>query len=207
MALQHTATATFNSVLLLILANLGNSQIVMGYDFWKDEIEAIDILQLHIEEMKILFASNNKELKLTEIIDILIEKKISAIVTLDEFGAVCTFKDAGDRIIIAPPFELGNIVDPTGAGDAFAAGLIATLAQSPTISFSNLYSAVDDARFWAAKACLSLGGSSTCPQRSELDDFKAQLQKREDNSLEFKKKSEADKYLRIIEKAYSKKSR
>ena len=190
-----------------IFANLGSSQISEGFEYWKDDISKIDILQLHIDEMKTFFSSGKKPPTLSEIVERLIKLNLTAIVTLDEFGAIATCKDAGDHIIIAYPFEMDNIIDPTGAGDAFGAGIISHLSKFKKISFSNLYNAINEARFWAAYACQHLGGSSQCPNKAQLETFKNNLNKNNDYSLDVMNVREADKQLRTIEKAFLRRRR
>lgn len=188
---------------VLVFANLGSSQISEGFEYWKDDIRKIDILQLHIDEAKIFFSEGGKVPTLSEIIGQLIDLNITAIVTLDEFGAIATCKDAGRYIIIAYPFEMDNIVDPTGAGDAFGAGMMSCLSRFEKISFSDLYNAISEARFWAAYACKHLGGSSQCPNRDQLEAFKGELSNNNhEYSLEVMSLKEAEWQMRIIEKAF-----
>jgi len=44
----------------------------------------------------------------------------------------------GSRIFAAPAYPLCKVVDPTGAGDAFAGGFMGYLAQSGSLAFENL---------------------------------------------------------------------
>ncbi len=48
----------------------------------------------------------------------------------------------GDRIFAAPAYPLCQVVDPTGAGDAFAGGFLGYLAQTGSLLFDDLKRAV-----------------------------------------------------------------
>lgn len=56
-----------------------------------------------------------------------------------EHGA---FLVQNDRIFIAPAYPLCRVVDPTGAGDAFAGGFLGYLDANPDLDFNNLKKAL-----------------------------------------------------------------
>ena len=58
-----------------------------------------------------------------------------------------------DGLFIAPAVPLGTVIDPTGAGDTFAAGLMGYLAQSDDVDFASLKRAVLAGTVLASFAC------------------------------------------------------
>ena len=56
-----------------------------------------------------------------------------------EHGALLFHKD---QIFFAPGLPVADVVDPTGAGDSFAGGMIGYLARTGEISFNNLKTAI-----------------------------------------------------------------
>lgn len=92
----------------------------------------------------------------------LLEKGASAaVITLGEQGAL--FKD-NNQIIHQPSYEVGPVVETTGAGDAFNGGLAVALAEEMPI---------DQAlRFACATASISVtrqGTAPSMPDRHEID--------------------------------------
>ncbi len=85
----------------------------------------------------------------------------AAIVTLGGQGVVFVNGGEGKHI---PPFDIGTIVDTTGAGDAFNGGLAAALAMGMDIS-----AAIE---FGSATGALSVtkeGTATSMPNRSEIE--------------------------------------
>ena len=94
--------------------------------------------------------------------DKLLEKGASAaVITLGEQGAL--FKDS-KQIIHQPSFQVGPIVETTGAGDAFNGGLAVALAEEMPIDKA--------IRFACATASISVtrpGTAPSMPDRNEID--------------------------------------
>ena len=92
----------------------------------------------------------------------LLEKGASAaVITLGEQGAL--FKD-NNRIIHQPSYEVGPVVETTGAGDAFNGGLAVALAEEMPIDKA--------LRFACATASISVtrqGTAPSMPDRHEID--------------------------------------
>ena len=64
---------------------------------------------------------------------------------------------SGDRVFFAPALPLEDIVDPTGAGDTFAGGLIGYLASTGDHSFENLKRAIIVGSAMASFCCERFG--------------------------------------------------
>ena len=92
----------------------------------------------------------------------LLEKGASAaVITLGEQGAL--FKD-NNQIIHQPSYQVGHVVETTGAGDAFNGGLAVALAEEMPIDKA--------LRFACAAASISVtrqGTAPSMPDRHEID--------------------------------------
>ncbi len=163
----------FSTKASLIYANIGASQIAHGFDFWKKYLPKIDILQLNIHEIKELFQREGEASPpLQNIFDRLVRLNISAIITLDKFGAIGVMKNRSNALFLARPVELGDrFVDSTGAGDAFCAGMVSVLNGKKSFSEEEFQSAMEVARSWAAYACTSYGGANDCPDTKTISAF------------------------------------
>jgi sugar/nucleoside kinase (ribokinase family) len=186
-------------------ANFGGSQIKYGYDRWKEQLSNLDCFESNLAEMRTLMATaSGRHLSLAEIIQRLTSDRVTALITLDRFGAVGTYKGDPRHIVMTWPFDLEDIVDTTGAGDAFGAGIVATAMESGVNDIYALRAVIDAARFWAAKACLSHGGSSRCPTRSELESFsKGIVGSGIPSDVKVLELREAVDILRILDRAYT----
>ncbi len=160
----------------LIYANFGASQLAHGFDFWKAYLPSIDILQLNIYEIKKFFERKNEYPTLEKIVETLQHLHISAIITLDKFGAIGILKNAKETLFLARPVDLGNkFVDSTGAGDAFCAGMVSVLNGKKEILPSDFKEAMEIARSWAVFACMSYGGANQCPSAETIETFHEQI--------------------------------
>lgn len=186
----------------LIFTNFGDSQISLGHQFWEDELKDVDIFQLSLGETRRFFSKGGRVPPITEIVEWFRARKITAVITLDRFGAIATFK--GDpRIIIAWPLDLEKIVDTTGAGDAFGAGLISKLYQEPDITFSKFFGAIEEARIWATYACTTFGAANDCPDREILAKFRSKIEMQpESNLVESHDPNNYQVIFRLLDKAY-----
>ena len=156
----------------LIFANIGDSQIRNGYDYWEPVMKKVDILQLNLNEMRGLFEKDKSIGSLGEIIGSLIKNQKVSIITLDKFGAISTYGAQPNVVYLAWPFDL-DVVDTTGAGDAFGSGVVSALYDHRKLNQGTISNAVDEGRLWAAFTCTHLGGSSMCPSPGELATFMA----------------------------------
>lgn len=102
----------------------------------KEVLQRIDVLIINDEEARQLSGELSLLKAAAKIVEmgprILIIKK-------GEHGALLF---DGDKLFSAPALLLPTVVDPTGAGDTFAGGLMGYLAATDDVSFDNLKRAV-----------------------------------------------------------------
>jgi sugar/nucleoside kinase (ribokinase family) len=185
-----------------VFGNLGNSQICTGVDSWEHDLKRLSVFQLNLHEMRRFFSQRNARVSLFDIVQWFRERRITAVITLDKFGAIGTYKDGRDGIILAWPFEIQGFVDSTGAGDAFGAGLISQLYQKADFSFTDFFNAIGEARVWAAYACTTLGGATNCPDRRTLEEFYDKTLAQQPDPVEVQQMRHVDRVLRILDKAF-----
>jgi sugar/nucleoside kinase (ribokinase family) len=196
----------FKSV--LVFTNFGESQYDLGWSFWKSRLRGVDLFQLSMSEVRRFFCAGKSPLSspppLREIIDQFQRRRVCAVITLDKYGAIVTHPDRRNCIYIAWPHEIPNLVDPTGAGDAFGAGLVASF-HTGSRDFER---GLQEARRWAAYACTTVGGAHECPGPAELKKFKKTLDEwrtkkdLHDFQVELIGIESADRLLHVLDKAY-----
>ncbi len=132
----------------LVYTNFGKSQISLGFDFWKEYLPYIDIFQLNFAEAKLFFSHKKEESNsLSQVVSTMREANMSAVITLDRFGAIGIHKEEPGSIFISwPVLEVRDVVDPTGAGDAFAAGMVFSLCEQKSLKSADFQSAIGTAR-------------------------------------------------------------
>lgn len=187
----------------ILMINLGSSQIHLGTKYWESSLQNVDLVQLNLHEAKRLFSVDNsiKSPTLTNIIKWFQERKITAIITLSKFGAVGTYKDGKDGIVFAWPIETKDFVDPTGAGDAYSAGIASVLYDKTLFQFSDFLCAINEGKYWATYACTTMGGCGECPSLQTLKLFQNEIGEHDPTEVISQKNSEQT--LRLIDKAYS----
>lgn len=192
----------------LIYTNFGSSQIRLGVKYWESYLRHVDIVQLNLSEAKEFFAQSNLDHSLSEIIKWFGSKGISAVITLDRFGAIGAHKDNTNTIILARPvIDIKDVVDTTGAGDAFAAGMLADLHAKPSDSIHEFLSAIETARLWAAYACTTIGASGKCPDARILNNYKTDIFSDKEKTkkykpIEFQMTTNAVQIMELIDTAY-----
>lgn len=145
------------------LVNFGHTQLALGALFWEDVLPRIDLLQFNIRELRLFFASAGEGRRtLHWMIDWLRERVPAAVITAGSRGAIGFCRGSRNSFCVTAPSAL-EVLDSTGAGDAFAAGLVSHLAGTGRLKFDNLCRAMSVARTWAAFACVSFGGSGPAP--------------------------------------------
>jgi sugar/nucleoside kinase (ribokinase family) len=188
----------------VIYANFGNSQINLGYTYWRELLPSIDVFQLNIEEAKRFFSDTTGERKsLTDIVNKLREIKVNAVITLDRFGAIGIHKEAPDSIFFSwPIIHDEDVVDPTGAGDAFAAGMVSHFCKNTDIHSTNFQTAICTAQLWAAYACKTYGGSGECPNQQQLYEFNRKIIPSHRHTLEFSFRDYATELMTVLDIAF-----
>ena len=131
---------------LSIIEQVSNPKLVVcdTMDFWINEerealdktIERVDILILNDSEAKLLTGESNL-LKAAR--EILRYGPNRVIIKKGEHGAISITESS---FFSAPAYPLENVVDPTGAGDNFAGGLMGYLASVGDISEGSIRKAM-----------------------------------------------------------------
>ena len=162
-----------------VILNPGMLIIDKGFDYIKNMLEQIDILILSQKEFKTLFSF--KENSISK--DSIKERSVSLfalgmrviVVTLGEKGAfLLTTKH--DELI--PPLKLEQVIDTTGAGDAFSAGFIYGLVQNLNLNFEHLRNNVKIGNFVAGNCIQKLGARNGIPGRNEFKTFMGNTNKK-----------------------------
>jgi sugar/nucleoside kinase (ribokinase family) len=99
-------------------------------------LKRIDVLTINDEEARQL-SGEHSLVKAAEVIHKMGPKYL--IIKKGEHGALL-FGEG--EIFFAPALPLAEVIDPTGAGDTFAGGLIGWLAKTDDISFANMKRAI-----------------------------------------------------------------
>ena len=198
----------------ILFANFGESQYCLGALFWEQDLRALTVFQLSVEEARHFFWGCDRRAQrrpaqaapgsLADKLRWFQEREITAVLTLDRFGAVATFRGS-KGVVFAPAFELDSFLDSTGAGDAFGAGLVHSLCQAgrpPTLE--EFVAAIATARLWSAYACTTRGAASECPSQVELAAFEDELHQKGQapEQIDCRDLADWDGILRILDKAY-----
>lgn len=153
-----------------VFLNPGSAQYGLGVRRWEALLPMLDGLQMDIHEMRAFAA----ELGIARLYDALewFGSRCTTVITLERAGAVAR-RRGSPSAVISWPFTLssGEVVDPTGAGDACMAGLVASALRGPLDTDEALLRAVDQGMLWAAHACTRVGGATDCPTTAQLQEF------------------------------------
>jgi len=187
----------------LIYTVLGSSQLQNGWQFWENHIrDSIDIFQLNLSEAKSFFSDGKNPATLKVVLEQLKKMNVSAVLTMDKFGAIATFSRSDDIYVAWPLIDSSDVYDTTGAGDAFAAGMISVLAGvGKNFSAHVFETALAEGSKWAAAACTTIGGSGRSPGK-ELSTFIEENPKCKDNNVETRKYDNTQELLRFVDLAY-----
>lgn len=187
----------------LVYANFGTTQIALGIRFWEETLASVDVFQLNMWEAKRLFSIDDPATSLQKIVQWLRKKEQTAVITLGRLGAIGIHKDKPEMMILACPIiDIENIVDTTGAGDAFAAGMVSRLRGKPEFTYEEFYSAVEEGCLWAAYACTTYGASGDCPGREKLKAFAGRNPLKDCRPMEIEYEKYGQQILTLIENAY-----
>lgn len=131
---------------LEVLAQVDTPKLVMAdtMNFWisgepkllGEVLAKIDLLVINDEEARELTGIHNL---VKAAADIRKRGPSSLIIKRGEYGALY-FDDAG--VFFAPGYPLEEVVDPTGAGDSFAGGLIGYIARVGTVDHKTIRKAI-----------------------------------------------------------------
>ena len=158
-----------------VLLNFGRNQIDLGVKFWESDLENVAMVQFNIEEAKSFFSELPGMRSSQAILHWFQERKISFALTFGKFGAAATYRDGHDGGILAwPVVNPAEVKDTTGAGDAFAAGVVSALQGRFDVGFPEFFDAVRTGRLWAGYACRLIGACSDPPDKKTLEEFAAE---------------------------------
>ncbi|MHA1932543.1 MAG: carbohydrate kinase family protein [Promethearchaeota archaeon] len=152
-----------------VVLNPGMLIIEQGLTNIRVLLEKIDILIMSQREFKALFHLKEKEFNL----DITREKAENLfslgidvlVITLGEIGALLATPNYSELI---PPSKIDNVVDTTGAGDAFSAGFIYGFVQHPSFKIEDLRNNIKIGNFIAGKCIEKLGARNGIPSVQEI---------------------------------------
>jgi sugar/nucleoside kinase (ribokinase family) len=117
----------------------------------KEVIARVDLLSINDEEARQLTGEHSLVRAARKILKMgpkfLVVKK-------GEHGALLF---QGERMFFAPALPLEDIVDPTGAGDTFAGGMMGYLARTGSVSFPDLKRAIIVGSAMASFCCEAFG--------------------------------------------------
>ncbi|TFG08816.1 MAG: carbohydrate kinase family protein [Promethearchaeota archaeon] len=154
---------------MITILNPGMLIIDQGLEKIKNLLANIDIFILSKREFKSLLSIKEEKLNedlLAEKALILIELGIKVIIiTMGEKGAFLMDKNNSELI---PSPEISNVVDTTGAGDAFSAGFICGFLQDLSFGFKDLKRNIHVGNFIAGKCIQQLGARNGIPDALEL---------------------------------------
>lgn len=185
-----------------ILVNFGTSQLDLRYDFWKEILKSVTSIQFNLVEARRFFEGSSRDISLSGLLDFLAKENITSIITIDRFGAVGNYRNGCEGITLAwPLIEFNEIKDPTGAGDAFAAGMVSYLKSRENITFHDFYASIEIGRTWAAFACTTLGGSADCPDIEKLLSFLKETDPNSRQPIEIQSRHSAEQIMKLIDLA------
>ena len=189
----------------LIYTVLGNSQIGHGLDFWEKEEENIfnyiDVFQLNMEEAKRLFRNGQCSMTSEQILEWFRKKKLSAVLTLDKFGAIGTYRDSEYVYVAYPLLSEREVIDSTGACDAFPAGMVSYLGNNRDFDDVGFSKAMQKGRLWASCACKHVGGTGKQPS-SHLKEFIRKNPGYDKKNIEVREVNHTQELLKFIDLIY-----
>lgn len=151
-----------------VILNPGMLIIDQGFKVITDLLENIDIFILSQREFSTLLniQENLEEKKIVEYANIFLELEIKVlIVTMGERGAFL-LTDQGSELI--PSVKVSEVIDTTGAGDAFSAGFIYGFVKNLSYAIEDLKQNVKIGNFVAGKCIQKLGARNGIPTSEEV---------------------------------------
>ena len=120
----------------LVVMDTMNYWMNHTWDLLMEVVTHVDMITINDEEARQL----TKEYSLVKAAQRIMAMGVKfVVIKKGEHGALL-FHD--DKVFFAPALPLAEVFDPTGAGDAFAGGLVGYLTKTRDYSFSNLKNAI-----------------------------------------------------------------
>jgi len=120
----------------LVVLDTMNFWIDVALDSLKNVLKRVDLLTINDEEAKMLSGENNL---LTAAKAVMAMGPKYLVIKKGEHGAMLFHEDV---IFFLPALPLDVVLDPTGAGDTFAGGLVGYLDKTQDFSFENIKRAI-----------------------------------------------------------------
>ncbi|MFX1487549.1 MAG: carbohydrate kinase family protein [Promethearchaeota archaeon] len=161
------------SNMIPVILNPGMLIVEQGFSLIKELLKNVDVLIMSEREFRILLNIEGEKLTLDIVkanSQILFDLEIkSLIITIGQKGAFLATANTSNLI---SPFNVENVVDTTGAGDAFSAGFIYGFIQNPSFEFEDLCYNVKIGNLLASKCIQKLGARNGIP---DAEAFKREL--------------------------------
>ena len=120
----------------LVVMDTMNYWMNHTWDLLMEVVTRVDMITINDEEARQL----TKEYSLVKAAQRIMAMGVKfVVIKKGEHGALLFH---GDKVFFAPALPLAEVFDPTGAGDAFAGGLVGYLTKTRDYSFSNLKNAI-----------------------------------------------------------------
>ncbi len=120
-----------------VAADTMNCWIKNNLDDLKTLLKRIDCLIINADEARMLAAEDNV-IKAGEVI-LKMGPRVAVIKKGESGSILCS--DEGERFVL-PAYPAGEVIDPTGAGDSFAGGVMGYLARHEKTDFATLRRAI-----------------------------------------------------------------
>lgn len=161
------------SVQMQVLEQLDNKPRLIALDtmnFWMDSalseltavMNKVDLLSINDEEARQLSGEHSLVKAARKILNMGPEYLI---IKKGEHGALLF---QGDKMFFAPALPLEDVVDPTGAGDTFAGGMMGYLAKTGVVNFAELKRAIIVGSAMASFCCEAFGPEKLMELNTEL---------------------------------------
>ena len=154
-----------------VILNPGMLIIDQGLTEITPLLKEVDVLILSQREFLTLLDLRKDELK-PQIIQAITQKlfDLGLKVIIITMGAKGALLFDGERTELVPTSKVKEVVDTTGAGDAFSAGFIRGFSQDLSYEFEPLRRNVKAGNFVAGKCVQVLGARNGLPTKKEMDE-------------------------------------
>lgn len=177
---EHTIDA-FGKKAAFVYLNPGRARYSLCYHHWEHAFPKIGCIQMNIDEARDfversmncaicrklvpdLSKGSRKHASLRSLLDFFIRTKMTAVITLAGSGSAAVVQSNPEKVIITWPEEPAEVLDPTGSGDAFGAGVVwAYVNLGGLVSVEDYVKAFTIGSMWGASACEKRGGCNGHP--------------------------------------------